>query len=175
MPQDAKLSNANSTLSQLIDAFLPYIEKKATESKGCGLDRDDVVQEGLIGLFGAIRGYEPDKGAEFTTYAYSCINNSIVSALRAAGRKKHSMLNSALPIEAADGVSGGETPEQTTISNESLRDLREKIQTLLSPLERKVLTLRLSGKSYVEIADRLSRTQKSVDNAVQRIRRKLKS
>lgn len=156
---------------------MPYIQKRANSISIAGLDADDLVQEGLIGLFRAVESYDAAQGASFSTYAITCINNSITSAVKQAARKKHLPLSGYISLDEEDTgmVSGGATPEELTIANEAYAALQTKINDNLSDFERDVLALYLEGYDYLAVAKRLDTTPKSVDNALQRARKKLKS
>ena len=144
-----------------------------------GGERKDLEQEGHIGLLKAIRTYSPDSAAAFGSFAYLCIDRKIISAVRAANRQKHRPLSSYLTLsEEGQGEDVASVslpdPEETLLRQEKKRFIEECAAERLSPLEKAVLTLRLEGKSYQEIAHELHSTTKAVDNAVQRIRKKLK-
>ena len=146
-----------------------------------GGDSEDLIQEGMIGLLSAIRSFQPDRDALFHSYAEICIRNRLLSAVRAAARDKHSPLNRALPIQ---GSAFGEScpydaqvslqtgPEDLLIRREERNDQIKTLRGRLSKLENQILDLYLDGLAYGEIAARLDKPLKSVDNAVQRIRRK---
>ena len=148
-----------------------------------GGDSEDLIQEGMLGLLSAIREFRPGGGARFATYARICIRRRIISAVRMASGDKHSPLNSYVSLESsflladqdipADRAYSGGNPEDVLIHQEDLSALESAIKRQLTPLEDRVLTLYLEGSSYAEIAERLQRPAKSVDNAVQRIRRKV--
>lgn len=149
-----------------------------------GGDSEDLIQEGMIGLLSAIRGFQSDREAGFHTYAEVCIKNRIRSAARAASRDKHSPLNQSVSLgsvlldRVADGYGGGElqqsseSPEDMLIGREERKAQIMSVLERLSQFEKMVLDLYLDGFSYNEIALRLDKPVKSVDNAVQRIRRK---
>lgn len=177
MPHKATpFNDRNETLAQLMQTLLPYIRKRAASGIGCGLDLDDLVQEGLVGLFSAFKTYDQSKGASFNTYACTCIDNALSAAVRSAGRKKHLPLNTFLPIEDTDAELSGlqPSPEEQAISDENFCALRQKINTRLSQREQDVLRLRMAGLSYRQIAERLGCTEKAVDNRLQSVRKKLK-
>lgn len=149
-----------------------------------GAETEDLTQEGMIGLFKAIRDYEPDKGASFFTFATHCVRNQIKTAISASNRKKHTPLNTYISIYAEsteDGLSLVEleadksdcNPEELIIAREQKSDLMNKIESELSKYEKKVIDLYLEGLSYADIADKLGKTEKSIDNALFRIRGKL--
>lgn len=149
-----------------------------------GAETEDLTQEGMIGLFKAVRDYEPDKGASFFTFATHCVRNQIKTAISASNRKKHTPLNTYISIYAEsteDGLSLVEleadksdcNPEELIIAREQKSDLMNKIESELSKYEKKVIDLYLEGLSYADIADKLGKTEKSIDNALFRIRGKL--
>ncbi|WP_297210778.1 sigma-70 family RNA polymerase sigma factor [uncultured Flavonifractor sp.] len=150
-----------------------------------GGDSEDLIQEGMVGLLGAIREYDPGKAASFRTYAEICVKNRLFSAVKAAARDKHTPLNHSVSFETplfggtgerfACGTPGrqGEDPEEIFLSREALRERMRALHGQLSDFEANVLRLYLNGLSYSEIAAEVNKSPKSVDNAVQRIRRKL--
>ena len=147
-----------------------------------GGDSEDLIQEGMLGLLSAIREYRPDRNARFRTFAELCIRRRIITAVKQAAGGKHSPLNNGISLEPslllAERETGAalyrqENPEDTIIHREALRSLEKAIQSSLTPLEAKVLAHFLEGLSYREIAEKLSCSTKTVDNAVQRIRRKV--
>lgn len=150
-----------------------------------GGDSEDLIQEGMVGLLTAIRVYTPDKGASFRTYAEICIKTRLISAIKAAARDKHSPLNYSVSFETplfdgnAERFPYGvdqqrlEDPEAIMIGREELRERMDVLKGQLSGFEAKILGLYLNGLSYSEIATEVNKSPKSVDNAVQRIRRKL--
>ncbi len=141
-----------------------------------GGDREDLIQEGMVGLFKALRDYESGKGASFFTFAGMCITRQLYSAVESSGRKKHQLLNDAVyGDEPLAGLADNEgDPEQQFISKESGRELEENIRAALSPMEAQVLELYLEGMDCAGIATRLGREPKAVDNALQRVRGKVK-
>ncbi|MBR5094843.1 MAG: sigma-70 family RNA polymerase sigma factor [Oscillospiraceae bacterium] len=148
-----------------------------------GGESEDLVQEGMIGLLGAIREFDPSLGTSFHTYAEQCIRNRLYSAIRSASRLKHAPLNDSMPLEQlsddpSSQVSAAEelfsrSPEDQVLARENKEELTRSIARYLSKMEREVLDLFLEGLSYRDIARALQKDVKSVDNAVQRIRRKL--
>ena len=147
-----------------------------------GGDSDDLIQEGMLGLMKAVREFDCSKEASFRTFAEVCIRNRVYSVLRAASREKHSPLNHSISIEtpffesnsytAIDGHEAQENPEDLMIRRENRSHDLLRINQRLSPLEGKVLSLYLDGLTFAEIAKVLRKPPKSVENAVQRIRRK---
>lgn len=169
-------NGAEASLARLIKIFMPYIQKRAAGISIAGLDADDLVQEGYIGLFRAMQRYDDRRQASFSTYAITCINNSMTSAIRQTARKKHLPLSGYLSLDEDDTVrlASEYTPEELAIANEEYAALQNNIQHNLSDFERDVLALYLEGYDYLAVAQRLDTTPKSVDNALQRARKKLK-
>lgn len=177
MPYNANNSDSDKTLVQLIDVYHPYISKRAAAACSVAADREDLEQEGFIGLVAAIDSFDRSKGVLFSTYAYTCINNSINSAVRAASRLKHQPLNSSLPLSDETVVSSVppvQSAEDQAISNEDFCVLQNKISSALSATEQRVLGLKINNRSNIEIAELLGVSAKSVSNAVERARRKLR-
>ena len=173
----------------IMDKYKNLVKKKARSMFILGADREDLIQEGMIGLFKAIRDYDYGRDASFATFADLCVSRQMYSAIQASARKKHAPLNGYISIYAKrEGTEeGSETaledvleagddfiPEQHVIDQENLLDLEEAIERELSSLERQVLDLYVTGMSVKEISAVLSRDEKSTDNAMQRIRHKLK-
>ncbi len=147
---------------------------KALSAKYClgSLESEDLVQEGLLGLLSAVQTYRSSVDVAFRTYAYTCARNRMVSALR----RRNGVEARSLDEEDEPSVSsGGDDPASLLVRQEELQQLRERLRVGLSPLEYRVLMALLSGYSYREIAKRLRITEKAVDNARQRLRRKLDS
>ncbi len=142
-----------------------------------GGDSEDLIQEGFLGLLDAIREFREDRDASFATFAQVCIRNRLLSAVRSASREKHTPLNSSLSWERDDvepGLSASPpSPEELLIAQEDHAEGLKRLRRDLSDLEREILGHYLDGLSYEEIAQATHRSAKSVDNAVQRIRRKL--
>jgi RNA polymerase sporulation-specific sigma factor len=184
------LDRARSGDDRAIDALLVryrhYARAKARTYFLAGADREDIVQEGMIGLYKAIRDFQPDKRTAFRSFAELCITRQIISAVKSATRHKHMPLNSyvslnqpvggqddAPPLEQALSDTAPSDPADLVISAEEISGLRASLVELLSGLEAEVLRLYMDGKSYQEIASILGRHVKSIDNALQRIKRKL--
>lgn len=170
----------------LINKYKNFVRAKARSYFLIGADREDIIQEGMIGLYKAIRDFRLDKLSSFRAFAELCITRQIITAIKTATRQKHIPLNSYVSLNKPiydedsdrtllDVVSGAglADPEELVISREEFDHIEEKIGELLSVLERKVLISYLNGKSYQEIAGDLNRHVKSVDNALQRVKRKL--
>lgn len=161
-----------AALAALIARMMPVIRKGAWSAQAPGLDFDDAVQEGLIGLFGAVRGYDPSRGVPFAAFAANCITNAQRDAHRAATRKKHAPLNDSVPLPEDEAAPG---PEELAIASEDRTDVMTQIDTLLSPLERTALLASLDGLTPAEAAGMLERTPRAVENALARARRKLRA
>lgn len=165
----------------LLEKYKTLVRKNARVLYLEGGDREDLLQEGMLGLFKAILAYDPDREASFYTFANQCITNQLYSAVASAKRKKHTILNESLSLsDIEDKENGVETsyvsdPENIILEKEAEDQLLEKIYNSLSPMENKVLSLFLEGMSYKEIGKRLGKTEKSVDNALQRIKNKVRA
>ena len=146
-----------------------------------GGDSEDLLQEGMLGLLMAMREYDPGKGASFHTYAETCIRNRIQSAIRSASRKKHAPLNDGVSLDyvlSDESQSLGDqfisrSPEEQVLARETEKELISASAERLSDLEARILSLYLDGLSYQEMAAETGRDTKAIDNAVQRIRKKL--
>ncbi|MFY9563399.1 MAG: RNA polymerase sporulation sigma factor SigH [Limnochordia bacterium] len=179
--------NSNDVaLEYLINKYRNFVRAKARSYFLIGADREDIIQEGMIGLYKAIRDFRPDKLASFRAFAELCITRQIITAIKTATRQKHIPLNSYVSLNRPiydeesdrtllDIISGSKVtdPEELVISKEEFCDIENKMSEFLSDLEWKVLMFYLEGKSYQEIANDLSRHVKSIDNALQRVKRKL--
>ena len=161
----------------LIERYKRHVRNQARPLYLIGGDSDDLIQEGMLGLFKAIRDYRPEKSDSFEAFATLCISRQLYSAIQAAGRLKHAPLNSYVELselaEHTDGMKG-KSPEELLIDHENIQSLREEILKVATPLEQEILLDYLNGRSYTEIAQRLGKDSKSIDNALQRIRRKLR-
>lgn len=173
-------------LEFLINKYKNFVRAKARSYFLIGGDREDIVQEGMIGLYKAIRDFRHDKLASFQAFAELCVTRQIITAIKTATRQKHIPLNSYVSLNKPiydqesdrtllDVLRGSQitNPEDLIISREEFTVIEQKMSTMLSDLEWQVLMKYLDGKSYQEIADELSRHVKSVDNALQRVKRKL--
>lgn len=163
-----------------------YVKSKARTYYLIGADNDDIVQEGMIGLYKAVRDFNPDKNITFKSFADVCITRQILTAIRTANRNKHTPLNASISINAPifDDESGAtfidiihqssiSNPEELYIIDESLKEIKKHISKKLSNFENHVLELYLDGLSYVEISEKTNKSIKSIDNALQRIKKKL--
>jgi RNA polymerase sporulation-specific sigma factor len=175
----------DAAVHELLDRYRVLARTKARSYFLVGSDRDDVVQEGMIGLYKAIRDFQPDRGASFRTFAELCVTRQIVTAVKSATRMKHGPLSGSVSLDTP--VGGDDTlclgdlipacsssdPAMATVSAEELRALQRHFDEVLSDLEQQVLRHHVEGKSYEQIAAMLQRHVKSVDNALQRIKKKL--
>lgn len=161
----------------LIERYKLQVRRQARALYLIGGDSDDLIQEGMLGLFKAIRDYQPGKETSFEHFAQLCISRQLYSAIQASNRQKHVPLNSYVELSPRLGEEAGDpkekSPEELLMDQESLEDLYEEICGVLSPFEQEILEACLNGQSYTEIAASLNKPVKSVDNAIQRIRRKL--
>lgn len=173
-------------LEYLILKYRNFVKAKARSYFLIGADREDIIQEGMIGLYKAIRDFRGDKLSSFRAFAELCITRQIITAIKTATRQKHIPLNSYVslnkPIYDEDSdrtlldiLSGAKItdPEELMINREEYNNIEFQMGEILSDLEWKVLMLYLEGKSYQEIAVELRRHVKSIDNALQRVKRKL--
>ncbi|AEF93097.1 RNA polymerase, sigma-24 subunit, SigH, ECF subfamily [Desulfotomaculum nigrificans CO-1-SRB] len=176
----------DAALEYLINKYKNFVRAKARSYFLIGADREDIIQEGMIGLYKAIRDFRMDKLSSFRAFAELCITRQIITAIKTATRQKHIPLNSYVSLNKPiydedsdrtllDVISGSKItdPEELIISREEFDDIEEKMGEILSSLEWKVLMSYLEGKSYQEIAEDLKRHVKSIDNALQRVKRKL--
>ncbi|MBO4457243.1 MAG: RNA polymerase sporulation sigma factor SigH [Butyrivibrio sp.] len=181
--------NESDIMDFLMNKYKNLVRKKAVSMFILGADRDDLIQEGMIGLFKAIRDYDFGRDAGFATFAELCISRQMYSAIKASNRKKHAPLNSYISLysQNSDSNSEGEvaledvlesdagsTPEQRVIDKEDLEALEKEIDNSLSSFERQVLDLYITGMSIKDISGVLGRDEKSTDNAMQRIKNKLR-
>jgi RNA polymerase sporulation-specific sigma factor len=181
--------NEPDIIDFIMNKYKNLVRKKAGSMYILGADRDDLIQEGMIGLFKAIRDYDIGRDANFLTFADLCVSRQMYSAIQASARKKHGPLNSYISIYAKREDSDTDAefsledilesnpnfiPEEHLIEQENLKALEEAIDKELSPLEMQVLDLYVTGMSIKKISAVLGRDEKSTDNAMQRIRHKLK-
>lgn len=183
-----ELSQEGSSRAQdiLIQRYKNLVKGKSRAYFLMGADKEDIVQEGMIGLFKAIRDYRPDKAASFKSFAEMCVKRQIITAIKTAARQKHMPLNSYVSLnkpvfdEESDRTmydmmtnSKELNPEHLLIKREELKMLETKMGEVLSDLEWEVLNAYLDGKTYSEIALEMNKHVKSVDNALQRVKKKL--
>ncbi|MDR1604218.1 MAG: RNA polymerase sporulation sigma factor SigH [Gracilibacteraceae bacterium] len=183
--ESAKTGNIDAQ-EHLINKYKNFVRAKARSYFLIGADREDIIQEGMIGLYKAIRDFRGDKLSSFRAFAELCVTRQIITAIKTATRQKHIPLNSYISLNKPiydeesdrtliDVISGARMsdPEELVISREEFDDIEEKIGEILSSLEWEVLMAYLDGRSYQEIAAGLHRHVKSIDNALQRVKRKL--
>ena len=172
-------------LDFLLDRHKKLVKQKARAYFIMGADGDDIIQEGMIGLYKAVRDYDRQKNVPFASFASLCIERQILTAIKNASRQKHSPLNSYISLSSDDFDAESEfflntlagkhtsSPEEMLINNETKSSIETSIEKSLSKMERNVLSLYLNGASYGEIANILNKNEKAVDNAIQRVRRKM--
>ena len=178
--------NDSLALDYLINCKCKSLIRKKTRGYFIfGADKEDVIQEGMVGLYKAIRDYKPDKEASFVSFAELCINRQIITAIKAASRQKHIPLNTSISMDSP--VTNGEddytyldflsksggNPEDEVIGKENLKILEKEILKSLSKMEQEVLSYYLRGRSYTQIAVLMKKDEKSIDNALQRIKKKV--
>ena len=181
----AKMQN-DDAFNQLVDYYKPYIHALSRRYFIIGAEREDIVQEGLIGLFKAIKNFNTAKQNSFKTFASLCIERQLITAIKTSNRQKHMPLNSYLSLNqvAYEGEDNDtelidtfdsktiEDPLETITKREYYARVESTIDKMLSDFEKQVLNRYIKGESYVQIAERLNAPVKSVDNAIQRIRKK---
>ena len=175
-------------LDFLINRYKEVVNMKVSKYYLNGAEKEDIIQEGLIGLYKAIKGFNPDKQNSFKTFANLCIERQVITAIKGSNRQKHMPLNSYLSLnnsnyENEDGEEEGqlieildantiEDPLDTVTKNEYYKKIEKTIDESLSDFEKKVLSKFIDGQSYIQIAQSLNSPVKSIDNAIQRIRKK---
>jgi RNA polymerase sporulation-specific sigma factor len=183
---DAVQEGDSTALDFLIRKYRGFVRAKASAYFLVGADYDDLIQEGMIGLYKAIRDYKQDKEASFKAFAEVCVTRQIITAIKSATRMKHGPLNSYVSLDKPvfdedsertliDVIANEQDtidPEALLISRERYQVVEEKLGAVLSELEREVLMLYLDGRSYQEISELLNRHVKAIDNALQRIKKK---
>ncbi len=167
----------------LIRKYVGEVRGKAHLYFIMGGDSEDIVQEGMIGIFNAIRRFDPSRGVPFKPYMETCISNRIFTALESAGRQKHAPLNESISMssEEYESCHGSESiseepessPEDLVVFKDFVESLSKNEGKLFSPLEEKVWKLYYTGYIYLEISKLLGKSPKSVDNAIQRIKKKI--
>ena len=180
-----KLSRSDPRAEELlVSRYSALVETMAHSYRMAGGDSSDLIQEGMFGLISAIREFDEAQGVSFRSYASVCIRRRIFSAIRAAARMKHTPLNAGVPLDEAPIPPARDptvrivseqrrTPEEQVLARESAKEFSNSFSRYLSPFEQDVLQLYLDGYSYLAMSRKLDRDVKAVDNAVQRIRRKL--
>lgn len=172
-------------MDYILDKYKPLVLGKANAMFLIGGDTDDLIQEGMIGLFKAIRDYREEKETSFFHFAELCITRQLYHAVEASNRKKHAPLNTYISFDARSGEEGrslAETlptdatndPEQLVIGQETMQLFWEKLRSQLSSMERQVLDEYLAGANYRQIAEKLGKNPKAIDNALTRIRAKIR-
>lgn len=171
----------------IFERYKNLVRKKAKAMFLAGGDNDDLIQEGMIGLYKAVRDYNAGKEASFATFASMCINRQMITAVTASNRKKNTPLNTYVSFDTPAGNDEDfdmklvdtlqpeteQNPEKLLIDKERTQDLQTRLFAMLSPFEMQVLNLYLEGMDYLQIAEELEKTAKSIDNALQRIRSKV--
>lgn len=175
----------DSIMDYLCKKYKHLVMKKANALYLIGAEKEDLIQEGMIGLFKAIRDFSPEKESSFYHFAELCIMRQMYHAIEASQRLKHAPLNSYISLSEETGEESGLTledmlegateqnPERLLIQQENYQDFFAHLETILSPMEKQVCDLYLQGMDYRQIAERLEKTPKSIDNALQRIRGKI--
>jgi RNA polymerase sporulation-specific sigma factor len=176
----------SAALEYLITKYKNFVRAKSRSYFLIGADHEDILQEGMIGLYKAIRDFQGDRQSSFKAFAELCITRQIITAIKTATRQKHIPLNSYVSLDKPiydeesdrtllDVICGSKVsdPEELLINQEEFDDIELKMGEILSDLERKVLMHYLDGRSYQEISEDLDRHVKSIDNALQRVKRKL--
>ena len=181
-------SGDKAATEHIMSEYKNLVRNRAKDYFLVGADRDDIVQEGMIGLFKAIRDFDNTKLSSFKTFAQMCIKRQIITAIKTATRQKHQPLNSYISLNKPsfnddmtewsllDTIAESEVldPESMVISKESFVLTKNRIDEILSAFEIQVLHMYIEGKSYQDISKELNRPPKSIDNALQRIKRKIK-
>ena len=167
-------SGAETEFAMLLERYISVIRKKAHEYSFNGLDVEDLIQEGTIGLINAVKAYDENSGVQFSTFANLCIDRSIISAVRKSLRKKQIPSDMLVPLDDDRSAVDYDNPERMIIEKESYDRLMLSVRKMLTLFEFNVLTGYLSGDSYRDIAEKMQCDTKAVDNAMVRIRRKLK-
>lgn len=166
-------------MDYLIDKYKSMVRQKARVLYLVGGEQDDLIQEGMIGLFKAVRDYHAGKDASFHTFAQLCVDRQMYHAIQSSNRQKHQPLNSYVSMSSEEWENEVRTmlqqsPENIVIAQENAAHLESKIRNQLSKFENQVLDMYLDGDNYLTIADNMGKTPKSIDNALQRIRMKVK-
>ncbi|MQA99379.1 MAG: RNA polymerase sporulation sigma factor SigH [Actinobacteria bacterium] len=183
----ARTGENERAIEMLLKRYRHYARAKARSYFLSGADKDDIVQEGMIGLYKAIRDYQASKNIAFRAFAELCITRQIITAIKTATRQKHQPLNSYVSLSRGYAASGeGDRalvdvlvtdhepdPADVVIDSEEMSVIRSSMGRVLSNFESQVMQLYVEGKSYQQIADMLGKHAKSIDNALQRIKRKL--
>ena len=177
---------SSHALDVIMHKYINFVRAKARTYFLIGADKEDIIQEGMIGLYKAIRDYDGDKLSSFKAFAELCVTRQIITAIKTATRFKHMPLNSCISLDKPlrdedkdrtlmDVLVGSNDvdPQELLVNRENLGDMQLRLSQLLSGLEKEVLHLYLEGRTYQEISEDLNRHEKSIDNALQRVKRKL--
>lgn len=182
--QQRDLEESDEIMSYLMNKYKPLVRKKSNGLFLIGAEHEDLIQEGMIGLFKAVRDYRPDKESSFFHFAETCIGRQISSAITTSNRKKHGPLNCSISLSTESGEDGTtleeaigglniDDPEQRMIEQEFWKEFCKKLNNKLSSMELTVLGYYLDGMTYTEIAKVMDKTPKSIDNALSRIKGKI--
>lgn len=158
---------------ELLNKYSPLVKSISAGFFMCGATGEDLYQEGMVGLYSAIGGYDINSGANFSTYAYKCIRNAVLDAVKKSQNSKHAALNNFVPIVEISGERFLSDPEDELIRREARREFLQKISRILSSFEFKVTVMYLDGLTTAEIAAAMEKSQKSVGNAISRVKNKL--
>ncbi|MCH5316950.1 MAG: sigma-70 family RNA polymerase sigma factor [Eubacterium sp.] len=166
----------SEALNHIISKYRPCVETAVSKISDSPIEREDLIQEGLIGLLAAIRSFDNNRETSFSTYCYTCINNSLQTALRKVNRKKDVPQNIVVSLdeEFINSKNTAVSAEESFLAQESVSRLTDLLENELSEFENNVLRMHIIGCNYKEIAEKLGKSPKAVDNALQRIRKKLK-
>lgn len=157
----------------LLNKYKPLVKRQARTLYLIGGENDDLIQEGMIGLFKAIRGFRTSGESSFYTFAELCITRQMYTAVQASKRKKHAPLNGYISLDEEPQIYTEQNPEDLLIDQENLENRYDQIHRRLSDLEKLVLELYLEGKTYGQIASVIEKNEKAVDNTIQRVKKKL--
>ncbi len=170
----------------LMERYRNFVRARSRTYFLIGADKEDIIQEGMIGLYKSIRDYNPDANSSFKSFAELCITRQIITAIKKATRQKHTPLNSYISLNKPIYEDEGErilieafagrqmlSPEEIILDKERIKTIKYKLPKILSKFEREVLNKYLEGKSYTEIAAQIGKSDKSIDNALQRIKKKI--
>lgn len=160
-------------MEYMLDKYKPLVKRQARTMYLIGGENDDLIQEGMIGLFKAIRGYRKSGESSFYTFAELCITRQMYTAVQASKRMKHAPLNSYISLDEEPEILSEPNPEDLLIDQENLENRYDQIDKRLSDLEKLVLELYLEGKTYGQIAAIIGKNEKAVDNSIQRLKKKL--
>ena len=164
-------------MDYILEKYKPLVRKRTNAMYLIGGENEDLIQEGMIGLFKAIRDYRDDRDNSFSSFAYICVNRQLYTAIEASNRKKNQPLNSYVSLSEQStknclGVTS--SPEQLVIEQEVWENLWKELDECLSEMEKQVLSYYLKGSSYLQIAEKMEKSPKSIDNALWRIRQKIR-